>query len=109
MALPVYVGNGLLVSFVFNRTRRDFSERERLLLDLVGPQISRLYSRVKGLGALTAREAEILRWLAAGKSDAQIGAILGTSPRTVQKHLQHLYEKLGVENRTAAAARLLRA
>ncbi len=91
MALPVYVGNGLLVSFVFNRTRRDFSERERLLLDLVG----------------TRREAEILRWLAAGKSDAQIGAILGTSPRTVQKHLQHLYEKLGVENRTAAAARLL--
>jgi DNA-binding CsgD family transcriptional regulator len=107
MALPVYVGNGLLVSFVFNRTRRDFSERERLLLDLVGARITRLYSRVRGLGTLTAREAEILRWLAAGKSDGQIGAILGTSPRTVQKHLQHLYEKLGVENRTAAAARLL--
>ena len=51
------------------------------------------------------REAEVLRWVAAGKSDAQIGAILGTSPRTVQKHLQRLYEKLGVENRTAAAMR----
>src|SRR3954463_7757414 len=70
MALPVYVGNGLLVSFVFNRARRDFSERERLLLELVRPHVSRLYSRVRGLGTLTAREAEILRWLAAGKSDA---------------------------------------
>ena len=108
MALPIYVRDGLLVSFVLNRTRRDFSERERLLLDLIQPQLARLYSRVRGLGTLTAREAEILRWVAAGKSDRQIGLILGTSPRTVQKHLQHLYEKLGVENRTAAAARALK-
>ena len=106
IALPVYVGNGLLVSFVLNRKRRDFSDRERLLLDLLRPHLARLYQKAKRLSRLTTREAEILRWLAAGKSDAQIGAILGTSPRTVQKHLQHLYEKLGVENRTAAAMRL---
>ena len=106
MALPVYVGNGLLVSFVLNRTRRDFSERERLLLDLLRPHLAKIYQKARRLNRLTAREVEILRWLAAGKSDAQIGAILGTSPRTVQKHLQHLYEKLGVENRTAAAMRL---
>jgi DNA-binding CsgD family transcriptional regulator len=42
-----------------------------------------------------------------GKTDAQIGAILRISARTVQKHLQNVYDKLGVENRTAAANRLL--
>jgi DNA-binding CsgD family transcriptional regulator len=47
----------------------------------------------------------VLRWVAAGKSDAQIGAILRISARTVQKHLQSVYEKLGVESRTAAAMR----
>ena len=106
MALPIYVRDGLLVSFVFNRTRRDFTDRERALLDLVKPHLAKLYGRTRLRAGLTAREAEVLRWIASGKSDAQIGAILGTSPRTVQKHLQHLYEKLGVENRTAAAMRL---
>jgi DNA-binding CsgD family transcriptional regulator len=49
----------------------------------------------------------VLEWLAAGKTDREIGQILGTSPRTVQKHLQHIYEKLGVETRTAAVMRAL--
>jgi DNA-binding CsgD family transcriptional regulator len=52
---------------------------------------------------LTPREQEIVAWVAAGKTDAQIAAILGRSARTVQKHLEHVYVKLGVENRTAAA------
>ena len=52
---------------------------------------------------LTRRESEILRWVANGKSDAQIAAIVGASVRTVQKHLEHIYTKLGVESRTAAA------
>jgi len=50
---------------------------------------------------------EVLEWLAAGKTDREIGEILGMSPRTVQKHLQHIYEKLGVETRTAAVMRAL--
>lgn len=58
---------------------------------------------VFGGGRLTPREREVLRWVAVGKSDAQIAAILGCSVRTVQKHLEHVYIKLGVENRTAAA------
>jgi DNA-binding CsgD family transcriptional regulator/PAS domain-containing protein len=58
---------------------------------------------------LTAREREILRWLAAGKSNADIAAILRISPRTVQKHLERMFRKLGVENRTAAVMRALRA
>lgn len=54
--------------------------------------------------ALTDREREVLAWLARGKTNRDIGAILGVSPRTVNKHLEHIYVKLGVETRTAAAA-----
>ena len=53
---------------------------------------------------LTMREAEVLYWVVKGKTNADIGDILGSSPRTVQKHLEHVFEKLGVETRTAAAA-----
>jgi DNA-binding CsgD family transcriptional regulator len=54
--------------------------------------------------ALTPREAEVLSWLAKGKTNRDIADILGMSPRTVNKHLEHIYEKLGVETRTAAVA-----
>ena len=54
--------------------------------------------------ALTPRETEVLSWLAKGKTNRDIGDILGVSPRTVNKHLEHIFEKLGVETRAAAAA-----
>ncbi len=54
--------------------------------------------------ALTPRETEVLSWLAKGKTNRDIGDILGMSPRTVNKHLEHIFEKLGVETRSAAAA-----
>jgi len=53
---------------------------------------------------LTPREAEVLFWVIKGKTSRDIGDILGTSPRTVNKHLEHVFEKLGVETRTAAAS-----
>ncbi|HET7884590.1 MAG TPA: response regulator [Bradyrhizobium sp.] len=53
---------------------------------------------------LTTREGEVLSWLAKGKTNRDIAQILGLSPRTVDKHLEQIYAKLGVENRTAAAA-----
>jgi DNA-binding NarL/FixJ family response regulator len=53
---------------------------------------------------LTARESEVLVWIARGKSNRDIAEILQCSPRTVNKHLEQIYSKLGVENRTAAAA-----
>ena len=53
---------------------------------------------------LTAREGEVLSWLSKGKTNRDIAQILGLSPRTVDKHLEQIYSKLGVENRTAAAA-----
>lgn len=57
----------------------------------------------KELG-LTSREGEVLSWLSKGKTNRDIAQILGLSPRTVDKHLEQIYAKLGVENRTAAAA-----
>ena len=57
---------------------------------------------------LTAREAEVLLWTANGKTNREIAEILGISPRTINKHLEQLFPKLGVENRTAAAAKALR-
>lgn len=52
---------------------------------------------------LTAREAEVLLWIGRGKANKDIGEILGLSPRTVNKHLEQIYTKLGVENRASAA------
>jgi DNA-binding CsgD family transcriptional regulator len=118
VAVPVVVNEDVLVSFVLNRRRSDFSDRDRELLDQVGPVLSRLFAALHGSGrtggqepsawalrALTPRERDVLAWLAGGKTDRDIGAILGCSHRTVQKHLQRIYEKLGVETRTAAVMR----
>ncbi|UXT58056.1 response regulator transcription factor [Agrobacterium fabrum] len=55
--------------------------------------------------ALTTRESEVLLWIAKGKSNRDIGDILGLSARTVNKHLEQIYVKLGVENRASAAVK----
>ncbi len=118
IAVPLFVDQRLLVSFVLNRNGRDFSDRECALLDLVREPLSALYRHTlamqrartpNGFAALpvTPREREVLSWLAGGKTDREIAEILGMSPRTVQKHLQHIYEKLGVETRTAAVMRAM--
>jgi DNA-binding NarL/FixJ family response regulator len=80
---------------------RLFSEQSQSLLLL--EEHSAPESRM-GFG-LTRREAEVLKWVARGKTNNYISAVLGTSPRTVQKHLEHVFEKLGVATRTAAAAK----
>jgi DNA-binding NarL/FixJ family response regulator len=57
---------------------------------------------------LTSREAEVLLWISRGKPNRDIGEILNISPRTVNKHLEQIFVKLGVENRAAAAAAAVR-
>jgi DNA-binding response OmpR family regulator len=57
---------------------------------------------------VTEREAEVLLWIARGKSNRDIAEILNLSPRTVNKHLEQIYAKLGVENRASAAAVVVR-
>lgn len=59
---------------------------------------------LKAMFKLTKRESEVLHWVILGKTDKIIGQILGTSPRTVNKHMEHVLIKLGVESRAAAAA-----
>lgn len=130
LALPVHVSDGWLVSFVFNRGGSDFSDRELALLDQVRGCVARLFRRTRLLerarqawamqdasgpaapalarvAGLSEREHEVLRWVAAGKTDRDIAAILAISHRTVHKHLQSVYAKLGVETRTAAVMRAL--
>jgi DNA-binding CsgD family transcriptional regulator len=128
VAVPLSIDSQVLVSLVLNRRGLDFSERDRERLEVLRPHLAFLYRQAcrhdavswladtappapapvnAGAQALTPRENEVLRWLAHGKTDAEIAALLGLSPRTVQKHLEHMYVKLGVETRTAAVMRAL--
>lgn len=52
---------------------------------------------------LTPRECDVMQWICEGKRDREIATILGLSARTVEKHVGHIFEKLAVETRTAAA------
>jgi len=56
---------------------------------------------------LSTREAEILLWVAQGKTNSEVGVILSITSATVKKHLEHIYEKLGVEGRNPATLRAL--
>jgi DNA-binding CsgD family transcriptional regulator len=124
MAVPIHVRGNALVSFVFNRHGRDFSDRDRACMESIRPHLGNLYrlsDEMEGARAswgvpsparealrdlpLTAREREVLHCLAGGKTDRDIADILGIGARTVHKHLQRIYEKLGVETRTAAVLR----
>jgi DNA-binding CsgD family transcriptional regulator len=118
--LPTGTGYSLLS---FNRDRRDFTEEERLILNLLAPHIAqasrnaaacekarlafdvleRSKPSLESYG-LTGREAAVLYWVAQGKTNAEAAAVLRLAPGTVKVHLEKVYRKLGVENRTAAAA-----
>ncbi|CAA0095280.1 Chemotaxis response regulator protein-glutamate methylesterase [Starkeya nomas] len=77
---------------------------EELLLRIVEDEGLSPEQVLKAKLNLTVREAEVLMWLARGKANRDIGEILGLSPRTVNKHLEQVYAKIGVENRAAATA-----
>lgn len=94
----------------------DFSERDRTMLRLLAPHFTQALriaevstahrSASKGVLSrlgLTPRESDVAAWISAGKSNVEIAAILLKSPRTVEKHVEKILGKLGVENRTAAA------
>jgi DNA-binding NarL/FixJ family response regulator len=104
-------------NFVFNRSTGDFSDRDRALLDLLDSHLARIRETAElrhavdladpgNLARLTTRENEILELVAAGLTNAAIAERLWISPGTVKKHLDNVYAKLGVANRTAAAARI---
>ena len=114
MQLWLIGGGGLIGGFGLDASRSDFSERDRAILDFLSPDLVRLHRRAaarrplnreaEAMGTLTAREREIVRLLAVGLTNAQIGRTLFISPGTVRKHLDNAYARLGVRSRAAAVA-----
>jgi DNA-binding CsgD family transcriptional regulator len=104
-----------------SRARADYSDAEVELLTRLGPHLQRAFHHVQTLAQLrgtqgrasawhdvdlTPRESEILRWVATGRTNGAIADLLGVGAATVKTHLEHIFHKLGVSNRAAAAAAL---
>lgn len=110
-----------LVGIAVNRSIRDFDLRDTARFEALKPHLLAAYrsaarsERLKrgvappaAAGAvgglpLTNRESQVLYWVSMGKTNEEVGTIIGARPMTVKKHLEHVYDKLGVPNRTAAA------
>jgi DNA-binding CsgD family transcriptional regulator len=95
----------------FDRADRDFSERDRKVLDLLLPHLRQRLRAAKRRPAatgsateLTPREREVIARVAEGRTNNEIGRLLGISSHTVRKHLENAYEKLGIHTRTGAVA-----
>jgi DNA-binding NarL/FixJ family response regulator len=99
IAEPVLAGNEKRLNFLFVGATQPNEYLFRLTEESPG-ESDLLQARL----GLTQREAEVLIWIAGGKPNRDIGEILGISPRTVNKHLEQIFTKLGVENRASAAA-----
>jgi DNA-binding CsgD family transcriptional regulator len=106
--------DGIAGGFGFDNLKRDFSERDKLVLDTLQPHLVQLWRNAaarqresRSLAALTPREREILLWVARGKSNREIAAVLYLAPGTIRKHLDNVYDKLGVSNRAGAVGRVL--
>jgi DNA-binding CsgD family transcriptional regulator len=106
-------------NFVFDREQGDFSARDVAVLALIAPHLVRIHETTQlrhvadladpgNLERLTTRESEIIELVAAGLTNAAIAERLWISPGTVKKHLDNVYAKLGVANRTAAVAAITR-
>lgn len=114
MSLRLAAPPGYRRTFTFVREQRDFGERERALLDLLAPHLVQIRHaaelrlqaqrplRAPVCEDLTARETEILAWVAEGLSNRAIAETLWISPGTVRRHLDNIYAKLGAHTRTAA-------
>jgi len=93
----------VLISYIGQSGADDY------LLRVIENDFASIQARLSKVFGLTLREADVLTWIANGKANRDIGEILELSPRTINKHLERISRKLGVENRTAAAAMALKA
>lgn len=101
----------------FDRSERDFSERDVRVLETLRPHLVQLWRNARlrrsiadsfsssAAGLLTPREREVLAWVARGKTNREIAAVLYLAPGTVRKHLDNVYAKLDVGSRAGAVAR----
>ena len=107
--LPLPTGPGRLRRLVFTRkSGPDFSERELLILRLLRPHLHEVYldaeRRRHGVPQISRREREVLQLVSQGYGNADIAQILFISVATVRKHLENIFNRTGVRNRTGAAA-----
>jgi DNA-binding CsgD family transcriptional regulator len=99
-------------SIYLERSGSNYTKRDVTVLSLLRPHLIRMRinaefrRRASGQRGLTPREAEVLGWIARGKQNAEIARLLFISPHTVRKHVENIFEKLGVRTRTAAVAAL---
>ncbi len=103
------VGRAELLATIAARLQRQHQHQNWTESQLAQVKLTPNFSSplpLQSLG-LSPREAEVLLWIAQGKSNEEIGVILGASRNTIKKHVLHLLEKLNVENRNAAAIRAL--
>jgi DNA-binding NarL/FixJ family response regulator len=91
----------VIASTICARQRADSERIESLSSSLESTRVKTV-PRALGSYGLTRRETEVLHLLAEGRANADIGMDLGLSPRTVEKHVEHILDKLGVKSRTAA-------
>ena len=94
------------------RGGHEYGARDRTILELLRPYLTLMRTnaqfrrRTSAMRVLTEREHEVLGWIARGKTNAEVAATLHVSPNTVRKHVENIFDKLGVHTRTAAVARL---
>lgn len=111
LELWVVTPEGVKGGFAFDREEHDFSKRDVDMLETLRPHLAHLWRNARlrtppvAGSLLTPREHEILTWVARGKTNREIAAVLYLAPGTVGKHLGNIYEKLGVGSRAGAVAR----
>jgi DNA-binding CsgD family transcriptional regulator len=119
IAISMLGPDGAVIGIALNRERADFTETDRAMLGLLRAPLMAALLRARNrqransalsttapasLAALTDRETRVLELVALGGTNAAIAHALAVSPRTIAKHLEHIYRKLGVTSRAAAAA-----
>ena len=97
--VSIAVGDGMLEAAYLRRTATD-----EWLFRLTDRQAGREEELLAEQLGLTQREAEVLLWISRGKQNREVSEILQISPRTVNKHLEQIFQKMGVENRASATA-----
>lgn len=108
LAQPVQPVRVSLRGMEFDLARADSDRPGELLLRVTEVREDGKIIALRKQGGLTRREAEVLLWVSYGKTNRTISEILGISPRTVNKHLEQVFRKLGVETRAAATAIAIR-
>jgi DNA-binding CsgD family transcriptional regulator len=113
IAVTVAEPDSTVVAIALNRARHDFTESDRDVLAIVRSPLASALRRIRlreasteATAGLTAREGQIMNLVGTGHTNVAIARVLGTSPRTIAKHLEHIYGKLNVTSRAAAVSRI---